>query len=231
MTPHRSAGTFAGTVSNWDDIMGLMAKSSGSSRTPAPAGTHVAVCFGLIDLGTQVGNYEGKDTRRHQVWIWWELSDEVTEDGKPVTVGGFYTISLHEKATLRKMLESWRGRPFTPDELNGFHLSNIVGKPCMLSIIHETKRDGNVREKITSVSAVPKSVKPGPAKGKTVMLSLDDGEFERAVYDTLPNFLKDSILKSDEGQAAVNGVRAKAHAGTHAGDLPDEDGGGEAVPF
>lgn len=33
--------------------MGLMAKSSGTPRTPAPAGTHVAVCFGLIDLGVQ----------------------------------------------------------------------------------------------------------------------------------------------------------------------------------
>lgn len=200
--------------------MGLMAKSSGTARTPAPAGTHVAVCFGLVDLGTQESNYEGKQTRRHQCWLWWELADEVTDEGKPVTVGGFYTISLHEKATLRKTLESWRGRSFTAEELNGFHLVNVVGKPCMLSIIHEPKKDGGVREKITSVSAVPKSVKPAPAKGKTVTLSLDEGEFERAVYDALPNFLKDMILKSDEGQRAVNGVMPR---GTQSrADMPDE---------
>jgi hypothetical protein len=185
--------------------MGLMATNSGTARTPAPAGTHVATCFGLVDLGTQVGSYQGKETRRHQCWIWWELADEVTEDGKPVTIGGFYTISLNEKATLRKTLESWRGKPFTADELNGFHLSNIVGKPCMLSIIHEQKADGRVRDKIIAVTSVPKSVKPGPAKQSPVVVSLDDGEFDRAVFDALPNFLKDMILKSDEGFEAVNG--------------------------
>jgi hypothetical protein len=233
VTPHRSAGTFAGTVSTWDEIMGLMAKNGGSSRTPAPAGTHVATCFGLVDLGTQVGSYQGKETRRHQCWVWWELADEVTEDGKPVTVGGFYTVSLNEKAGLRKVLEAWRGRPFTADELNGFHLTNIVGKPCMLTIIHEEKQGGGVRDKIAGVTAVPKSVKPAPAKSKTVMLSLDDGEFDRAVYDGLPNFLKDMILKSDEGQMAVNGVRPARHQpGQHAtaGTAVDE-AEGDGIPF
>lgn len=234
MTPHRSAGTFAGTVSTWDEIMGLMAKSSGTARTPAPAGTHVAVCFGLVDLGTQVSNYEGRETKRHQVWLWWELADETTEDGKPVTVGGFYTMSLHEKSTLRKTLESWRGRSFTPDELNGFHLSNILNKPCMLSIIHETKKDGGVRDKITSVSAVPKSVKPNPAQSKTVMLSLDDDEFDRAVFESLPNFLKDMILKSDEGQLAVNGAAPSQQLDgqKHWADMPEEgDQPTEDLPF
>lgn len=214
--------------------MGLMAKSSGTARTPAPAGTHVAVCFGLVDLGTQVSNYEGRETKRHQVWVWWELADEVTEDGKPVTVGGFYTVSLHEKSGLRKTLESWRGRPFTADELNGFHLSNIVNKPCMLTVIHEQKKDGGIREKIAGVTAVPKSVKPQPAKSKTVMLSLDDGEFDRVVYDALPNFLRDTILKSDEGQAVVNGLTPKTQpqqpTGQHWADIPDE-ADEEQIPF
>ncbi|MHA1379626.1 MAG: hypothetical protein ACTSRG_14730 [Candidatus Helarchaeota archaeon] len=45
-------------------------------------------------------------------------------------------MSLHAKATMRKFLESWRGKKFTKEELEGFDLQKILGKPCQLQIIH-----------------------------------------------------------------------------------------------
>jgi len=37
-----------------------------------------------------------------------------------------YTMSLGEQSTLRKDLESWRGKKFTPEELQGFDLNACI---------------------------------------------------------------------------------------------------------
>lgn len=69
-------------------------------------------------------------------------------------MGFFYTASLSEKANLRKHLEAWRGKKFTPEELEGFSLTNILGAPCMLSVIHSDQG----KAKISSVSQIPKGM-------------------------------------------------------------------------
>lgn len=198
--------------------MGLIARDKGG-REPAPAGTHLAVCFGLIDLGTQTESFQGKTKTAQKIWIWWELSQERTEDDKPVTVGSFYTASLGEKANLRAMLQSWRSRPFTPDELGGFKLRDIIGKPCMLTIIHEPKKSGGVIDRVKGVSNLPKGMPKPALQQQPVVLDLD--AFEPAVYEQLPNFLKDMIGKSPEGQKL--GLGGKQWPQTPA-DAWDENG-------
>lgn len=179
--------------------MGLVANEK-ASRTPAPAGTHLANCFGLIDLGTQTSNFNNEVKAAHKVWIWWELCHEKQDDGRPVTVGSFYSVSLHEKATLRAVLQAWRGKPFTPEELKAFQLRNVVGAPCMLTIVHEPKKaGGGVSDKVKAVSGLPKGMTREPVVTPTVVLDLD--QFDRATFDGLPNFLKDTIGKSPEGRA------------------------------
>ena len=58
---------------------------------------------------------------------------------KPRAISETYTNSLGEKANLRKMLENWRGRAFTQEEMDGFDLRNVLGKACMISVVHGTK--------------------------------------------------------------------------------------------
>ena len=65
----------------------------------------------------------------------WELPGEEIEiegEMKPRAISETYTNSLGEKANLRKMLENWRGRAFTQEEMDGFDLRNVLG----LSLIH-----------------------------------------------------------------------------------------------
>ena len=92
--------------------------SKGSSFTPCPAGTFCAVCIDVVDLGMVQSTYSGKTKKQHKVHIIWQI-EEKRDDGKFFTPRKRYTLSLHEKASLRKDLESWRGRPFTDDELAG----------------------------------------------------------------------------------------------------------------
>ena len=57
---------------------------------------------------------------------------------------------MHEKSAIRHDLASWRGRDFTPEEMKGFELDNIVGKRCRLFIEHQTK-DGTTYANVTKV--------------------------------------------------------------------------------
>src|ERR1039458_9745361 len=105
--------------------MPIIAKSSGTSYPPAPQGTHAAVCVDVIDLGMLKVAFGGKEKTQHKIRVVWQI-EELRDDGKPHQVSRRYTNSLHEKAALRKDLESWRGNPFTPSELEGFDLEVLL---------------------------------------------------------------------------------------------------------
>jgi hypothetical protein len=142
--------------------MALFAKASNSQDFElVPSGNQQAVCAFVEDIGTHEGSYQGKATLRHQVVICWELSEKMTKGeniGKPFMVSKFYTLSLDQKANLRKDLESWRGRAFTDDDLkNGFDIERLKGVNCLLNIIHEKKED-KVRARVASISPVIKGM-------------------------------------------------------------------------
>ena len=142
--------------------MPIYAKSSGGTQyAPAPSGTFAAVAVDVVDLGQIKVSWGGKEKSQHKITIVWQI-DEDRDDGKPHTVRKRYTLSLHEKAQLRKDLESWRGRPFTDEELQGFDVETIIGVGCMISIIHAAK-DGSTYANVASVSRMPKGmVAPTP---------------------------------------------------------------------
>lgn len=104
--------------------------------TPAPSGMQPAVCCDVVDLGL-VKDERWKKTV-HKVKIVWQLAI-TKEDGKRHMAVNTYTLSLSRKAWLRKHLESWRGGPLTPEERQGFDLEILLGRNCILNIIHNPK--------------------------------------------------------------------------------------------
>lgn len=170
--------------------------NGGKEFEQPPIGNHIARCVGLIDLGTQQGDYQGKTTHARKIILRWELPNELISEGewagKPFMVSQFYTASLSEKANLRKVLESWRGRPFTPEELMGFESKNLLDKPCMLNVTHTDKG----KAKVASVAQVPKGMTVPGRVNDLLYFSLDD--FNSSVYEKLPQFFKDMIQKSPE---------------------------------
>lgn len=112
----------------------------GKTFTPAPAGVHQAICVDVIDKGLMEVTYAGKTKQQHKISLAWEI-DERRDDGKRFLVYKRYTLSLNEKATLRKDLESWRGRAFTRDEEMGFDVETVLGVNCLLNLQHHTSGD------------------------------------------------------------------------------------------
>ncbi|MDR2219762.1 MAG: hypothetical protein LBE24_04185 [Methylobacillus sp.] len=170
--------------------------AGGGNFEQAPIGSHVARCIRVIDIGTQKSEYQGQVNIRRQVIIVWELPDEkMTEGdhaGKPFIVSKFYTASLSEKANLRKDLANWRGRDFTNEELSGFDSKNILGKPCMVSIIHNEQS----KARVAGVMAMPKGIAVPDQINPSVYFSLD--EFDHSVFDGLSDGIKKLIEASPE---------------------------------
>lgn len=180
--------------------MALIAKNSGTDFKLPPAGTHVGICYMLVDIGTHLpppyGDKPPKPTR--QVVLGFELCHELMDDGRPFAVSNFYTLSLHEKANLRKDLEAWRGRAFTDDELAGFDLKKVVGCPCLLSVVHEMKKD-TTRANIGGIMAMTKGSEPAKQVNPCVIFDID--EWDHNTFESLPEWLRNKILSSDEGKA------------------------------
>jgi hypothetical protein len=173
----------------------MIVKDNGDKFENAPTGTHLARCIGLIDIGTHRSEWKGQEIRRRQVIIKWELPSEFREDGQPFVVSEFYTRSLSEKAHLRHALVNWRGRDFTPQELQGFDLKNILQQPCQVSI---TAKD-NGKIKVSGVAGVPKGVTVPAQVNPTLHFDLDF--FDQTVFDGLTDGLKKLIADSEEYQA------------------------------
>lgn len=200
----------------------LLTDNGGKDFEQASAGNHVARCVGMIDLGTQQSDYQGKTTHARKIVLRFELPNELIADGeyagRPFIVGKFYTASLSEKANLRKDLESWRGRPFTPEELAGFDSKNILGKPCMVNVVHTEKG----KAKIASIAPIPKGMQTPPRINDLLYFSLERDEFDGKIYEGLSDFYKGEILKSPEW-AELQGKPTKS--AKHFDDFKDD------IPF
>ena len=172
----------------------LTAKNEGAERIVIPAGTHVARCYGIIDLGTQYSEKFGNSSRKVQVQ--WELPNELMDDGRPLAISKRYTLSVNEKANLRKDLESWLGRGITAqEEKEGFALGVLLGKPCLLSIIH-AESNGKTYANIAGVMSVPKGTKVPEQSNPTVSYDVENGK--DATFEKLSEWIRAIIEQSKE---------------------------------
>lgn len=141
--------------------------AGGTAYSPCPPGSYIARCVRLLDLGTVTTDYQGEAKTAHKVMLAFEVLDQDSrrDDGAPFVLSKRYTMSLHEKAALRKELASWRGRDFTPEELRGFDLRNILGQPCFVSVVETVKGDRTYSNIAGIMKAprgmpIPESVEP-----------------------------------------------------------------------
>lgn len=169
----------------------------GGNFTPAPEDNHVARCIWAIDLGTQPG---GQYKPRHQVLLRWELPlapPFETDEGESrlFTVNKRFTLSLHENSALRPFLQSWRGQALTPEEEEGFQIGALVGKACMLNVVHNTK-DGKTYANIASVARLPQGIHCPQATNKLIHYEIEQGEDD--VFRSLPDWVKGLITAAPE---------------------------------
>lgn len=140
--------------------MGLTVTKTGGDFEIAPQGAFAARCCQVIDLGI-VQSKGAYPKRQHEIRLAFQLSEKDLE-GNPHLISQHFTASLSERAHLYKLLVSWRGRAFTAQELEGFDLKNVAGKPCLINVVHKQSGDGTrTYANIASISPLPKGM-PDP---------------------------------------------------------------------
>lgn len=190
--------------------MSLTARDSGGgSFTPVSPGMHLARCYRIVDMGTQKTEFQGQAKHLQKVMLQFEVHGEddsgkplVTAKGEPMSISKNFTLSLAEKATMRKDLQAWRGRDFTPEELRGFELKNVLGAWAMITASKALGGNGKEYTNIVSINPVPMAIKKaGMPEGfnKLAMFVISNPDME--LFETFGNGLKEKITSSPEWRA------------------------------
>jgi hypothetical protein len=209
-----------------------LSESAKQERKLPEAGATVGVLYSLVDLGHQKTNWDNQEKWTPKVRLTFELPDqtdeyEVEENGKrttvqkPMVVSIEQTRSLGEKASLRKLLEQWRGQTFTSKELQAFSLKNLLGKPAMLTLIHKTSQQGRQYCAIAGASKLPKGMS-APAKTANDQLYYEIEQGEGGQFSDMPDWLQEKIRASKEFATA---------AGKSTATKVEVDADGNQVPF
>lgn len=209
--------------------MGLKASDSGGNFKPVPPGSYVARCISVIDLGTQTSVGKFGEKAAHKVRLSWEVFGD-DDDGQPLTVGDMpmtvskeYTVSLHEKAALRRDLAAWRGRDFTDDERKGFDIDKLLGVYALINVTHDTGGNGKTYANVAGIAPVPKAMAAAKPPGVHPLTRFDLDAPDMDVFGALPEWLQKRIEAAPEwGHKPAGGAPVSANGA---------DGIDDDVPF
>ena len=131
--------------------------SAGKDFPACPERMHQAVCVDIVDLGLMDNKFNPDGAKQRKARIVWQVDEDDPETGKRFEVSRMYTVSLNEKASLRRDLQGWRGRAFTADELKGFDLEKLLGVNGQVNVVHYTKPDnGKVYANVQTIVPLSK---------------------------------------------------------------------------
>lgn len=198
----------------------LTATNKGVQAPLIEADVYEAICYTVADIGTEYS--EQFDTYSRKVVMIWEIPSQridLPDRGNlPRAISKRYTMSTGKKANLRKDLESWRGRPFTAEEIEAFELKQVLGASCRLNIITKAKQDGSLRNEVGAV--LPLKGKKLVAENPLVLYGIEEHGLN--IPATLPQWVTDIIKKSPEFAEISN----PHNSDENIPPVPDED-----IPF
>jgi hypothetical protein len=199
--------------------------------------TYQAVCYQVIDLGTQANTMFGGFQKK--VMIGWEIPElriDVERDkvkvNLPRAISKTYTLSLGEKANLRADLVNWRGCEFTQEELDSFDLGKVVSKNCLLTVTNKNNTKGNRIAQVSGVAKLVKNMKAFEPENPILTFDMERDGIQN-IPPSLPDWIKKLIMESVEYKGVMHAQNSPelAAAQEAAGMNKEPDGGtGDGLP-
>lgn len=141
----------------------LTAKNSDAKFKSHEEGQFVGQCVDVVDLGESVQDFADKPKYLAQKCaLIFRTGEKNDETGEFIDLSAEFTVSMGEKANLRKFLEQWRGKPYLPDEVDeGVPLDKLEGNWALLTVAHKQSKKGRTYAVIVSAVGVPKMMRAG----------------------------------------------------------------------
>lgn len=192
-----------------------------SAFIPAPAGTHLALCYGVVDLGIQSREVINQETGLKEqkpgpkILLLFELPNCQLESGAPQMCSkDFWVYRMVPKGKTRKdggpikkstyqtTLEGWIGEEavFSPD----FSAADLVGKPAQITIVHKTSLKGNTYASVTNIVAPMQGLAIPPLWNNPIVFDLDS--YTKETWDRLSPWTQQTIKASPSYAPAPVGM-------------------------
>lgn len=205
--------------------MPLTAPKTASNYEPAPAGNHVARLYQIIHVGTVPTEWQGEKRKVAQVRLSFELCNEKKEfkegEGeKPIAISTrFLTFSMGRKANLRKLIEGMLGVSLYDEEAASFDLEGILGRACLLNVVHTEGTNGVTYANVQGASPLPRGLEAPEMVNEAKLIDINTVDI--AAIEELPEFIKEKMYASDE-YAARTGKSQEVAEELSADDIPFE---------
>ena len=139
------------------------------------ADMYIGICWCVADMGMQETTWQGVTKMKRKIKIGIELHGDgsLMSDERHFSVFSTQTLSLNPKANLPGMLEGWTGQPIPVDGGNRtFDFYSLIGKPCMVQVIHTPKEGGGVWVNCGAVTPVYKGMEIPEMTNESVFFML-----------------------------------------------------------
>lgn len=193
-------------------------KSGNFKAVPLPeAQTAVARCYSLIEIGTIPAFFNNKPQGlKKKLYVTWEFpnlkavfNEEKGEE--PFVIGMEMTSSTNDQSALYKLIGEWRNRLLTPEEQESFDINIMVGKPAMISFVHNRKKNfinaqiteitnENTAMKFNGIMQKPKEIVCPPMLNPQMIWdwAVDGNPFNAEKFMKIPRWLRDKMSLSEE---------------------------------
>lgn len=154
----------------------ITAKGSDAKFKPHTEGQFIGQCVDTIDLGENVEQFADAPAKlAHKCALVFRTGERNEQTGEYIDISREFTVSMGEKANLRKFLEQWRGKAYTLEQVEaGVPLHKLTGNHGLLTVAHVVSRNNRTYANIVSCVGVPKQM-DGAKKDYTI-------DYERAEY-------------------------------------------------
>jgi len=187
--------------------MGIKAKVQ-EVKPLVDAGMYMARCYEIIHLGETYDERYSK--MKDSIRITWELPTELLKFGddeelKPVVVSKLYNLNMFKLSTLRLEIESWLSRKLSEEEAENFEFLDLLGKSCMLNIVHS---DDGKYANVATVNSMPKG-SPEPTPYNEAIAFDFEENFDENVKDRYPEFIHKRIMESTQWKERINQLESE----------------------
>jgi hypothetical protein len=148
----------------------VKATGGDSSYAPVPEGQTQAVCVDVVLLGYKLEQFPGSEAKVvEKVALVWQTSEDNPDTNRPFELSKEFTLSFHEKASLRKFLGGWRGKSYTDQEARevGAPLHKLVGVNAILTVEHKVSQKGRTYAVVSNATPLLKQMTKMEARGYT----------------------------------------------------------------